>query len=163
MLTSYWLSMPPPPTPRCNNRPSTACSRSWWSNCPAFLWCMARPGTSIAPVILRVGPTRIAPMPLRRLSPGDPAGALMARFQGRMTPQAIHSLELQFGISHDPLWMQYFQYLNNLIHGDMGTSFTYFPTPVLTVLVQELPWTLTLVGTSVLISFMLGSLIGVLI
>ena len=59
--------------------------------------------------------------------------------------------------------MQYFQYLNNLIHGDMGTSFTYFPTPVLTVLVQELPWTLTLVGTSVLISFTLGSLIGVLI
>jgi peptide/nickel transport system permease protein len=98
-----------------------------------------------------------------RLAPGDPAGALMARFQGRMTPQAIHSLELQFGISHDPLWMQYFQYLNNLIHGDMGTSFTYFPTPVLTVLVQELPWTLTLVGTSVLISFTLGSLIGVLI
>ena len=98
-----------------------------------------------------------------RLAPGDPAGALMARFQGRMTPQAIHSLELQFGISHDPLWIQYFQYLNNLIHGDMGTSFTYFPTPVLTVLVQELPWTLTLVGTSVLISFTLGSLIGVLI
>jgi len=98
-----------------------------------------------------------------RRAPGDPAGALMARFQGRMTPQAIHSLELQFGISHDPLWMQYFQYLNNLIHGDMGTSFTYFPTPVLTVLVQELPWTLTLVGTSVLISFTLGSLIGVLI
>ena len=56
-----------------------------------------------------------------RLAPGDPAGALMARFQGRMTPQAIHSLELQFGISHDPLWMQYFQYLNNLVHGDMGT------------------------------------------
>src|SRR5260370_638066 len=75
----------------------------------------------------------------------------MARFQGRMTPQAVHSLELQFGISHDPLWMQYFQYLNNLFHGNMGTSFTYFPTPVSTVLLQELPWTLALVGTSVLI------------
>jgi len=98
-----------------------------------------------------------------RLAPGDPAGALMARFQGRMTPQAVHSLELQFGISHDPLWMQYFQYLNNLFHGNMGTSFTYFPTPVSTVLLQELPWTLALVGTSVLISFTLGSLIGVLI
>jgi peptide/nickel transport system permease protein len=59
--------------------------------------------------------------------------------------------------------MQYFQYLNNLFHGNMGTSFTYFPTPVSTVLLQELPWTLALVGTSVLISFTLGSLIGVLI
>ena len=98
-----------------------------------------------------------------RLAPGDPAGALMARFQGRMTPQAIHALQLQFGISNDPLWVQYFQYLNNLLHGNMGTSFTYFPTPVSTVLIQELPWTLALVGTSVLISFTLGSLIGVLI
>ncbi len=98
-----------------------------------------------------------------RLAPGDPAGALMARFQGRMTPQAVHALQLQFGITHDPLWTQYFQYLNNLFHGNMGTSFTYFPTPVSTVLLQELPWTLALVGTSVLISFALGSLIGVLI
>src|SRR5579885_3452740 len=98
-----------------------------------------------------------------RLAPGDPAGALMARFQGRMTPQTIHALELQFGISHDPLWAQYVQYLINLFHGNLGVSFTYFPTPVSTVLAQELPWTLTLVGTSVLISFVLGSLIGVLI
>jgi peptide/nickel transport system permease protein len=98
-----------------------------------------------------------------RLVPGDPAGALLARFQGRLTPQTIHALELQFGISHDPLWVQYFQYLGELLHGNLGTSFTYFPTPVATVLAQELPWTLALVGTSVLISFVLGSLIGVLI
>src|SRR5260370_20988610 len=50
-----------------------------------------------------------------------------------------------------------------LFRSNMGTSFTYFPTPVSTVLLQELPWTLALVGTSVLISFTLGSLIGVLI
>lgn len=98
-----------------------------------------------------------------RLAPGDPAGALMARFQGRMSPQAITALQLQFGISHDPLWIQYFQYLSNLLHGDLGTSFTYIPTPVSTVLAQEVPWTLALIGMSVIISFVLGSLIGVLI
>jgi peptide/nickel transport system permease protein len=98
-----------------------------------------------------------------RLAPGDPAGALMARFQGRMNPQAITALKLQFGISNDPLWVQYVQYLNNLFHGNLGTSFTYFPTPVSTVLAQEIPWTLALVGISVIISFTLGSLIGVLI
>ena len=98
-----------------------------------------------------------------RLGPGDPAGALMARFQGRMSPQAITALQLQFGISNDPLWMQYFRYLINLFHGNLGTSFTYFPTPVSTVLAQEIPWTLTLVGTSVVMSFTLGTLIGVLI
>ena len=98
-----------------------------------------------------------------RLAPGDPAGALMARFQGRMNPQAISALRLQFGLSNDPLWIQYVHYLNNLLHGNLGTSFTYFPTPVSTVLAQEIPWTLALVGISVIISFTLGSLIGVLI
>ncbi|HYK83738.1 MAG TPA: ABC transporter permease [Ktedonobacteraceae bacterium] len=98
-----------------------------------------------------------------RLAPGDPAGALIARFQGRMNPQAISSLKLQFGLSNDPLWIQYVRYLENLLHGNLGTSFTYFPTPVSTVLAQELPWTLALVGISVVISFTVGSLIGVLI
>ena len=98
-----------------------------------------------------------------RLAPGDPAGALMARFQGRMTPQAITALQLQFGITHDPMWSQYVQYLGNLLHGNLGTSFTYFPTPVATVLGQEVPWTLALVGISVIISATLGTLIGIVI
>jgi peptide/nickel transport system permease protein len=98
-----------------------------------------------------------------RLAPGDPTGAVMAHFQGRMSPQTIHALQLQFGLSHDPFVVQYFQYLGNLFHGNLGTSFTYFPTPVTTVLAQEIPWTLALVGISVVISFTLGTLIGVLV
>jgi len=97
-----------------------------------------------------------------RLAPGDPATSLMARFQGRMNPQAIHALQLQFGISHDPLWVQYLQYLVQLLHGDLGTSFTYLPTPVTTVIAQEIPWTLMLIGISLLISFVLGSFLGAL-
>lgn len=98
-----------------------------------------------------------------RLIPGDPTQALLARFQGRMNPQAIHSLQLQFGISQDPFWVQYGQYLVKLLHGDLGTSFTYFPTPVSTVIAQELPWTLLLIGTSLVISFVLGTLLGIVI
>ncbi|GHO47872.1 ABC transporter permease [Ktedonospora formicarum] len=98
-----------------------------------------------------------------RLAPGDPAGNLLARFQGRMNPAAIDALKLQFGITNDPLWVQYFQYLGKALHGDLGTSFTYFPTPVATVMAQEVPWTLALIGISVIISFVLGSLLGVFI
>ena len=98
-----------------------------------------------------------------RMAPGDPAQAAMARFQGRITPTTLHSLELQFGITHAPLWQQYLQYLGQLFHGDLGTSFTYFPTPVTTVLAQEIPWTLTLVGLSLIISFILGSLLGIVL
>jgi peptide/nickel transport system permease protein len=100
---------------------------------------------------------------LPRMVPGDPAQAAMARFQGRLTPTTLHALELQFGLSHAPLWQQYVQYLGQLLHGDLGTSFTYFPTPVATVLSQELPWTLTLVGLSLLMSFLLGSLLGMVL
>lgn len=98
-----------------------------------------------------------------RLAPGDPAQIVLARFQGRITPTTLHALELQFGISHAPLWQQYLQYLTQLLHGDLGVSFTYFPTPVTTILAQEILWTLTLVGLSLLISFLLGSLLGIVL
>lgn len=98
-----------------------------------------------------------------RLAPGNPAEALIARFQGRIEPQSLHALEIEFGVSNDPLWVQYFQYLNQLIHGNLGLSITYFPTPVAKVLSQDLPWTLTLVGTSVVISAVFGTLLGVFV
>ena len=98
-----------------------------------------------------------------RLAPGDPASSLLARFQGRMNPQAMQALQLQFGLNHDPLWQQYLQYLQQLFHGDLGVSFTYFPTPVSTVIAQEIPWTLTLVGLSLIISFTVGTLLGMIV
>lgn len=98
-----------------------------------------------------------------RLAPGDPATALLARFQGRINPQALQSLELQFGLNHDPLWQQYFQYLQQLFHGNLGVSFVYFPTPVTTIISQEIPWTLTLVGLSLVISFTVGTLLGMFV
>lgn len=98
-----------------------------------------------------------------RLAPGDPAQTLMARLRGRISPQALHALEIAFGINHDPLWSQYVQYLNNLLHGNLGVSITYFPTPVAVVIAQEIPWTLTLVGISLVISFIIGTLIGVIV
>lgn len=98
-----------------------------------------------------------------RLAPGNPALIFVARFQGRIRPEAIHAIELQFGISHDPLWIQYFQYLNNLLHGNLGLSITYFPTPVAEAIGQELPWTLVLVTVSLILSFALGTLLGIII
>ena len=98
-----------------------------------------------------------------RLAPGDPASTLIARFQGRIDPRALQALEVAFGISHASLLTQYFQYLNNLLHGNLGLSITYFPTPVSTVIAEDLPWTLGLVGISAIISFIIGTLLGVII
>ena len=95
-----------------------------------------------------------------RLSPGDPVSALLARSHGRISPAGIHALEIQFGISHDSLFSQYGQYLNNMLHGNLGISFATFE-PVTNIIARDLPWTLALVGTALIISFVVGTVLGI--
>jgi peptide/nickel transport system permease protein len=71
--------------------------------------------------------------------------------------------EAEFGThAHGSLLSQYFTYLGNLAHGDLGLSINQYPSKVTTVLAQTLPWTLILVGTATVISFVLGTLLGIL-
>src|SRR5438874_4272668 len=97
------------------------------------------------------------------LSPGNPAQALMARMKGKVSPQARHALEISLGVNHDPLWSQYLQYINNLMHGNLGISITYLPTPVAEVIGQYLPWTLVLIGVALVISFVVGTELGIIV
>ncbi len=97
-----------------------------------------------------------------RLMPGNPVEAVLARYQGQLTYRATRALEIAFGLNlHESLWSQYVQYWGNLAHGDLGLSFTYFPTPVSSIIAQSLPWTLVLVGLSTIIGWVLGILIGI--
>jgi peptide/nickel transport system permease protein len=96
-----------------------------------------------------------------RLMPGNPATAMMARFKGRVSPSAIKALEISFGVNnHQGLLSQYFEYLRNTATGKFGTSLTFFPLPVTTVIRQSVWWTLGLVGITTVLSFGLGTLIG---
>lgn len=98
-----------------------------------------------------------------RLIPGDPVLALVSRFQGQMSSQAIDSLYVLFGLSkHQNIAQQYVSYWGQLLHGNLGLSFTFFPTPVSQVIAQSLPWTIALVGITTIISFALGTGLGVL-
>jgi peptide/nickel transport system permease protein len=99
---------------------------------------------------------------LPRLMPGDPATAIFARFQGRMDPNSIDAMRKSYGLSNEPLIKQYFSYLNAILHGDFGTSISFFPSPVTDVIRQGLAWTLLLGLVSVIISFILGSVLGIL-
>jgi peptide/nickel transport system permease protein len=99
-----------------------------------------------------------------RLAPGNPAQAMLFRLKGKASPQAIHAINILLGINtHDSLLAQYGQYLNNLLHGNLGVSITYLPTPVSQVIAQDLPWTLVLVGVTLVISFVVGTLLGALV
>jgi len=99
-----------------------------------------------------------------RLMPGDPVGALLARLQSQVTTGTIKSLEAQFGLNtKEGLWGQYVHYLNNVLHGNLGISTGYYPSTVTDVIKGALPWTLGLVGVATVISFVLGTLLGILV
>ncbi|MGC5223745.1 ABC transporter permease [Micromonospora sp. DT81.3] len=96
-----------------------------------------------------------------RIMPGDPVSALIAKNQGRISTDAAASLRTLFGLDQEStLWDQYVDYWRLLLSGDLGTSFTYFPTPVSEVIAQALPWTVGLVGIATLLSFTIGTLVG---
>ncbi len=98
---------------------------------------------------------------LPRLMPGDPAIAMLARFHGRLSGQALHAMEVAFGAdTGQSLAGQYVSYLGNSFRGDFGRSLTFFPETVSQVVLQALPWTLGLVGVTTIIAFVLGTLIG---
>jgi peptide/nickel transport system permease protein len=94
---------------------------------------------------------------LLRLLPGDPALAVASP---NMTPQARQILLHQYGLDQ-PLLTQYGKYLWQLLHGNLGISFTQ-QISVTTVLMQRLPWTLLLTLSSLLVTVAVGIPLGVL-
>ncbi|WP_431874593.1 ABC transporter permease [Micromonospora marina] len=97
-----------------------------------------------------------------RMVPGDPVQSLISRNQGRISADAIASLRVLFGLDSDrSLWEQYVAYWGQLLRGDLGLSFTFFPAPVSEVIGNSLPWTVGLVGVTTIVSFLLGTALGV--
>jgi peptide/nickel transport system permease protein len=99
-----------------------------------------------------------------RLMPGSPADAALAKFagQGPITPAQRQAVQAMLGLPHGSLVSQYGSYLVDIAHFRFGVSYTYFPESVASVIAQALPWTLVLVGTATVISFVVGTLLGVL-
>jgi peptide/nickel transport system permease protein len=88
---------------------------------------------------------------LVRLIPGDPARVLLG---ARSTPAAIANIRAQYGLD-EPLWLQYFYFLQNLANGQMGKS-TLYKVDVLKLVAARIEPTLTLVLVSVLLSILIA-------
>jgi peptide/nickel transport system permease protein len=101
---------------------------------------------------------------LPRMMPGNPAQAMMSRYKGHLNPAALNALEVAFGLrTHEPLWRQYLDYLWNIAHFQFGLSVSFFPDTVTHVVFTALPWTLGLAGVTTVISFVLGTFIGMIV
>jgi len=99
---------------------------------------------------------------LPRLLPGDPAAAILGPIGSRMTQVQIAALRQALGLTEAPLFQQYLTFVTHVFQGDLGVSYSAFPAPVTQVIGTSLRWTLLLGITSLLISFTLGHLIGIL-
>ena len=102
---------------------------------------------------------------LPRVVPGNPVAGAVARASqsGNCNAQCVRAIELQLGYNvHTSLWDQYTQYIGNLLHGDLGHSWSE-NAPVGSLILSYLPWTLALLGISTTLAFLGGSAIGTLI
>ena len=98
-----------------------------------------------------------------RVMPGNPGEAMLVRFHGRVSPDAVKAMEVALGFNvNQNIALQYLQYLWNTAHLNFGTSLTYYPEPVSQAIMVGLPWTVALVGLSTVIAFVLGTVVGML-
>ncbi|MEX1108691.1 MAG: ABC transporter permease [Dongiaceae bacterium] len=106
---------------------------------------------------------------LPRLMPVDPVEGYIAQLTSlanvQYSPEAIvelrQNLRQLYGLEGS-LVEQYFSYLKRvIIDFDFGPSFTYFPQPVSDMIRNSLPWTMGLLITATLISWVLGNAVGI--
>lgn len=93
---------------------------------------------------------------LFRIVPGDPA-IQMTRGR-RVSPEQVEIIRRQFGLDK-PMPQQFWRYLTDLLHGDLGTSYTY-NRPVIDLVGERVGPTLLLTGSAALLSIVLGLWLG---
>jgi peptide/nickel transport system permease protein len=103
---------------------------------------------------------------LPRLIPGNPVDSMVAAMSqggasGEQMQKVYQSYIAEFGLDK-PIYVQFFYYVRNLLHGDLGVSFTQYPVHVQTLIGQALPWTIALQLPAIIIGWLLGNLLGVL-
>jgi peptide/nickel transport system permease protein len=105
---------------------------------------------------------------LFRLLPVNPIDAWVRSLERQYAatistgPEMVNYYKEQFGLN-GTLGEQYVRYMYNvIIKRDLGPSFINFPTPVQELIGQRLPWTLFLMGASIITAWLLGLLFGLL-
>ena len=95
---------------------------------------------------------------MTHILPGNPAKYRAGAFA---PPEAVEEIEKEMGLDK-PLIVQFGSYLNRLVHGDLGTSWST-RRPVTEDLVQRLPATLELAITSFLIAVLIALPLGIIV
>jgi peptide/nickel transport system permease protein len=100
---------------------------------------------------------------LPRAMPGDPVSAMIGRMHGKFTPEQVDALRKTFGFTNGPILQQYVDYLSHALRGDFGLSISAYPAKVSAIIGSALMWTLLLGVVTLLLSFVLGTALGVIV
>jgi len=76
-----------------------------------------------------------------------------------LAPQVVENLNIKYGLDK-PFFEQFGNYLWGLLHGDLGSSYTYQDRSVTDIILQGLPKTATLGGVAFLLSLLIGIPLG---
>jgi len=95
---------------------------------------------------------------LLRATPGDPADAIL----GSRAPEAVkEAMREKLGLNA-PLWLQYVNYLGQVLSFDLGTSLTSQGQSVWQVIQEYFPATVELAFFAMLVAIALGITIGII-
>lgn len=102
-----------------------------------------------------------------RLAPGNPIGAITSRMSqasaGIENGQAMfEAYRKRFGLD-DPLYVQYLKYMWNTLRLDFGESLSAYPAKVWEIVGPAIGWSIGLIGVSVILTFILGIIVGALL
>ena len=101
---------------------------------------------------------------LPRLIPGNPVDIIVSQLgRGGLSSEAqqriYEDFTREFGLDK-PMWQQFVTYVGNILHGDLGKSFAFYPTPVKSLIGQALPYTLALQIPAILFGWIIGNVLG---
>ncbi|AMS43646.1 ABC transporter permease subunit [Aminobacter sp. NyZ550] len=92
---------------------------------------------------------------LIRVAPGGPFNQ-----ERGLSPEIKANLEAQFGLN-DPIWLQYVNYLKNLLHGNFGPSYNLPDFTVTELFANGLPISVQLGLSALVLALAVGTVLGI--
>lgn len=99
-----------------------------------------------------------------RLMPNDPAESMIRdifeKTGQRPSEFQMAQIRRMYGDPDTNIFVQFWNYITQLLKGDLGRSIQYYPMEVTELIRTALPWTLWLALTSTIVGWIIGTLLG---
>ncbi len=129
---------------------------------PFFKYLTQRLGQFLLVIFVGITVTFIVP----RLSPTNPVEQKINQMMvsgANVHPEALQkfreAMTEMYGLEGSN-WEQYIAFWKRFLKGDLGPSLSSYPVPVMDLIKKALPWTIGLMMTTTLISWVIGNLLG---